>query len=160
MKLHNLTSLTREVAIRSGLRPHLYGSQRRYGAKPCLQQVALNYFCCCLNIIISKSVRGKSRRRFFFKPRRPPAHYEPPGRSSRVYLPECQQPPVKVRSKEAPDRPPMREGRAWRQHLIFIESRLDARWQQEVWPRHENKSRERCGSRASSPHLRFFHGVA
>ena len=31
-------------------------------------------------------------------------------------------------------------------------SRLDARWQ-EVWPRHENKSRARCGSRASGPHL-------
>ena len=33
---------------------------------------------------------------------------------------------------------------------------MDARWQ-EFWPRHENKSRERFDSRASSPHLRFFH---
>ena len=39
----------------------------------------------------------------------------------------------------------------WRPHLIFLGSRLDARWQQ-VWPRHENKSRERRGSRASRPH--------
>ena len=41
-------------------------------------------------------------------------------------------------------------------HLFFLGSRMDARWQ-EFWPRHENKSRERCGSRASSPYLRFFH---
>ena len=31
-------------------------------------------------------------------------------------------------------------------------SRLDARWQ-EAWHRHDNKSCERCSSRASSPHL-------
>ena len=41
-------------------------------------------------------------------------------------------------------------------HLFFLGSRMDARWQ-EFWPRHENKSRERGGSRASSPYLRFFH---
>ena len=41
-------------------------------------------------------------------------------------------------------------------HLFFLGSRMDAR-SQEFWPRHENKSRERCGSRASSPYLRFFH---
>ena len=29
----------------------------------------------------------------------------------------------------------------WRPHLIFLDSHLDARWQQEVWPRHENKIR-------------------
>ena len=45
----------------------------------------------------------------------------------------------------------------WRPHLIFLGSRLDARWQ-EVWPRHENNSRERCGSRASSPYLLFTIG--
>ena len=56
-------------------------------------------------------------------------------------LPECQQPPVKACSKEAPERPPMRGGRCvWRPHLFFLGSRLDARWQ-EVWPRHENESR-------------------
>ena len=43
----------------------------------------------------------------------------------------------------------------WQPHLFFLGSCMDARWQ-EVWPRHENKSRERCGSRASSPYLRFF----
>ena len=48
----------------------------------------------------------------------------------------------------------MRGGRCiWRPHLIFLKSRLDERWQQEVWPRHENESRERCDS---SLHLRFF----
>ena len=61
-----------------------------------------------------------------------------------------------TRSKEAPDWPPMRGGRCmWRQHLFCFWSRMDARWQ-EVWPRHENKSRERCDSRASSPHLSIF----
>ena len=39
------------------------------------------------------------------------------------------------------------------------ESPVDACWQQEVWHCHEYKSRERCSSRASSPHLRFFHVV-
>ena len=29
--------------------------------------------------------------------------------------------------------------------LSFLGSRMSARWQ-ECWPRHENKSRERCGS--------------
>ena len=36
------------------------------------------------------------------------------------------------------------------------ESPVDACWQQEVWHCHEYKSRERCSSRASSPHLLFF----
>ena len=35
---------------------------------------------------------------------------------------------------------------------FFLGSRMDACWQ-EVWPCHENKSRERCDSRASSPHI-------
>jgi len=35
-------------------------------------------------------------------------------------LPECQQPPVKAYSKDAPDRPPMRGGRCmWRPHLFL-----------------------------------------
>ena len=68
-------------------------------------------------------------------------------------------------SKSAPRKRPIgflceQVDATWRPHLIFLESRLEACWQQEVWPRHENKSRERCGSGASSPHLRFFHGVA
>ena len=35
---------------------------------------------------------------------------------------------------------------------FFLGSRMDACWQ-EVWPCHENKSSERCDSRASSPHI-------
>ena len=80
---------------------------------------------------------------------------EPPGRSeaSRTNLPECQQPPVKACSKDAPDPQPMRGGRCmWRPHLFCLGSRLDARWQ-EAWHRHDNKSCERCSSRASSPHF-------
>ena len=45
-------------------------------------------------------------------------------------LPECQQPPVKACSTDAPDRPPMRGGRClWLPHM-FSSSRLDARWQE------------------------------
>ena len=44
----------------------------------------------------------------------------------------------------------------WRTKIFFcLGSRLDAR-SQEVWPCHENKSRERCGSRASSLVFDFF----
>ena len=36
-----------------------------------------------------------------------------------MYLPECQQPPAKARSKEAPGRSPMQGGRCmWRPHLF------------------------------------------
>ena len=65
---------------------------------------------------------------------------------------ECQQPPVKACSKDAPDPQLMRGYRCmWRPHLC-LGSRLDARWQ-EAWHCHDNKSCERCSSRASSPHL-------
>lgn len=71
-------------------------------------------------------------------------------------LPECQQPPAKVRSKEAPRRPPMRGGRCiWWPHLFFPRESL-GRTLAGGWPRHENKSRELCGSRASGPHF-FLH---
>ena len=43
----------------------------------------------------------------------------------------------------------------WRSHLFFLGSRLDTRWQEFGFVT-ENKSRERCGSRASSPHLLFY----
>ena len=85
----------------------------------------------------------------------PDATGEPPGRSeaSRTNLPECQQPPVKACSKDAPDPQPMRGGRCmWRPHLFRLGCRLDARWQ-EAWHRHDYKSCKRCSSRASSPHL-------
>ena len=70
-------------------------------------------------------------------------------------LPECQQPPVKACSKEAPDRPPMRGGRSIFGGCIFFSSGV-------AWT-HAGKrfglvTRRRlaCGSRASRPNL-FLH---
>ena len=89
---------------------------------------------------------------------------EPPGRSEASHkkcLPECQQPPVKARSKEAPGRPPMRGGRrmCWLHlffHLFGLVSRLDAGRRFGLVTRTRVAG---CGSRASSPHLRFFHNL-
>ena len=79
---------------------------------------------------------------------------EPPGRSE-LKLPECQQPHVKACSKGADPQPMRGYWYMWRPHLFCLRSRLDARWQ-EAWHRHDNKSCERCSSRAGSPHfLRF-----
>ena len=52
-----------------------------------------------------------------------------------------------------PDPQPMRGYRyVWRLHLFCLRSRLDTCWQ-EAWPRHDNKSCERCSSTASNSHL-------
>ena len=116
------------------------------------QQLTIDVYILILITCSSSSLRRRRTR-----PRVLPvdATGEPPGRSeaSRTNLPECQQPPVKACSKDAPDPQPMRGYRyMWRPHLFCLRSRLDARWQ-EAWHRHDNKSCERCSSRASSPHL-------
>ena len=46
----------------------------------------------------------------------------------------------------------------WRPHLIFLECRLDASWQQEVWPRHEKSVASAVDREPAARIFDFSHG--